>query len=271
MNWQLEPSAALSACAILISFSVLISSLELMYLAGKGEFSTGGAWDWAVLKSVSMPRSKWFDIFCRRDNSFLFLLFMRSTAALGLGVLGLHSAASPYILSALVLCQFILNNRLIWGDDGSDQMASLILVTLLVSTIASTSQILCVVFIAAQLTLSYVASGIAKLFGPQWREGTAFQNIMGHHTYGNRYIYNLMIKFSPLSKLANYGVITFQVSFPLFFIIPFPYALSYLAVGLAFHLGISAVMRLNGFLIAFCSGYPALLAAHFLLHNLRGF
>src|SRR5258708_35518327 len=125
MPGHIDPVAALSMISRLVSFAVLISSLELFYLAGKGEFSPGGAWDWSVLKSVSMPRSQYIDPLMKGSHSFLVLLLLRVVAAFLLTSVGMRNVCTPEILSVLVVCQILLNNRLLWGDDGSDQMVSL--------------------------------------------------------------------------------------------------------------------------------------------------
>jgi hypothetical protein len=271
MLWHAEVSQLLSLVTTLICFAALSSTLELFYLAGKGEFSRGGTWDWQILRCAAMPRSRWFDPFVKGAHSFTALLLARSSAAFLLASVGIHCALAPALLLVLVVCQVLLNNRVIWGDDGSDQMISLILMALFIYSATGSRadvQVATILFIAAQVTLAYVTAGIAKLAGPEWRRGVAFRNIMGHHTYGSRFVYEMLGNFPLMSRLTSYALILFMVTFPVYFLLPRPWSMIYLVIGITFHLGISIAMRLNGFLTAFLSGYPALFAAHPLIHDI---
>jgi hypothetical protein len=267
---KFDVAIALHLIASLVSFAVLLSSLELFYLAGKGEFSEGGVWDWRILRSVSLPRSRYFDPLMRWPHSFTVLLLIRCFAAFLLTTVGIQGRFASEAILALALCQVILNNRLIWGDDGSDQMISLILVALFLYKATGSRLeigILSVLFISAQLTLCYVSSGLAKLCGAEWRRGVALRNIMGHHSYGNRQCYEFLRRFPWISRVTGYGAMFFMITFPVYFVLPTRWSLLYLAWGVSFHVGVAAIMRLNGFLTAFLSGYPALAAAHYLVYH----
>lgn len=56
-----------------------------------------------------------------------------------------------------------------------------------------------------------------------------------------------------LGRLLCAAVIGFQISFPLFLVLPYPFALAYPIAGFLFHIAISYFMRLNLFVFTFIS------------------
>jgi hypothetical protein len=66
------------------------------------------------------------------------------------------------------------------------------------------------------------------------------------------------------------SVIAFQLSFPVFFVLPAPYAYAYVAGGVAFHLGIAYFMRLYLFVLTFLGTYPCLIFAREAFRNYFG-
>jgi hypothetical protein len=256
---------SLELSAQLIAIPIVVSSLELMFLTGRGEFSKDGAWDWRVVAASTSPRSAFPNSVFRFESSWVLLLFARVFGAGFLLFFPWGSAGMTASLAALTLLQFGLNVRLIWGDDGSDQMTSILLVSLLVAALTAnhpSAQDLCLYFIAAQLTLSYFCSGCAKMLGAQWRNGTALMAVVGHYAYGNERLYDFLIAQPGLAKAANYAVMIFQLSFPIYWLVPPPLAYIFLVGGATFHFLIAVVMRLNGFLFSFIVGYPALVFCH---------
>src|SRR4051794_14396848 len=104
MLWPIDVRTALDLSSRLVAIAVLISTLELVYLAGKGEFSSGGVWDWYVLKAVSMPRSGYFDPFVKGSKSFILLLLVRCFGAFALTTFGVDGIVAYIALILLVTC-----------------------------------------------------------------------------------------------------------------------------------------------------------------------
>jgi hypothetical protein len=117
-------------------------------------------------------------------------------------------------------------------------------------------------FVGAEITLSYLASGIAKFRSAEWRSGRALPNIMNHHTYGHPGFGRLLRTYPAPARVLTLFVMAFQVSFFLFFFIPMPFALIYIAGGMLFHACIAYFMRLNQFFVVFVGTYPCLIFAH---------
>jgi hypothetical protein len=100
-------------------------------------------------------------------------------------------------------------------------------------------------YIAIQLILSYTIAGLAKIASSEWREGTALPEILGR--YGSAW--------RP-SRFFSWGLMLYELSWPLAYWHPVPYVLT----GMLFHLINAYVFGLNRFFWAWLAAYPALLA-----------
>lgn len=252
----------------LVGLAALINSAELLFLTRHGEFSAGGVWPWRVIGSASYPRSKIVDPIFSVSSSFPILIYIRLCAAIGCVIVSWFSPAAIALIVALLLTQVLINTRIIFGDDGSDQMTSIVTTVLFFGRLSSgdhIAELSCLVFLAVQGTLSYTCSGVAKTFGPLWRDGTALSRVLGHHTYGHELAYGLLSSRLMLAKIASWGVIAFQIAFIAYWLTPSPWHLAWLCCGLLFHIGIAYLMRLNGFLFAFPCAYPAMIFVHSLI------
>jgi hypothetical protein len=168
-------------------------------------------------------------------------------------------------IAILIVIQAMLHLRTVYGNEGADQMTMLILIASAFGEIGRDHPAIpatAAVFVGGQIGLSYVASGTAKLFGPMWRNGTALPNIMNHHAYGSAWLSQFFIRYPRITRLLGMGVIGFQFSFWIFYLIPMPFAWLYIVGGICFHLAIAIFMRLYLFLIVFLGTYPCLLFAH---------
>lgn len=146
-----------------------------------------------------------------------------------------------------------------YGLDGSDQMFAL-------AMIAGAGALLCgarlgrwfLYFLAAQLVLSYVIAGVAKLVSPVWRDGSCLERILATRAYSSPRTAGVLRTHPRLGLAMAWGVMLFEVSFA---VVPFldgPVLVAFLSAGALFHLGIVLTMHLTTFLFAFVSAYPAM-------------
>ena len=105
-------------------------------------------------------------------------------------------------------------------------------------------------YIALQLALSYVLAGVAKLRDRGWRAGTALPLIVALPHYG---VPPRLASLLARARLAGYAMLAFELTFPLAFVAPRPYAV----VAIAFHLANAASFGLNRFLWAWLAAWPA--------------
>jgi hypothetical protein len=244
------------------------TSLEGLWLAHEGAFGARGVWPWSIVKITSSFAGWWPEPVVERGVVVLLCARLIAAAwvmaALFLG----GDAIAP--LSVLAIAHVLLRWRTQWGGEGSDQMMLIVFVVGLIAALFSHSPIIvnaCAFFIAGQITLSYIASGTAKLFGPSWRSGEALSRIMNHYNYGSEPIAQLLAGQRWLGAVVCYGVIAFQLTFPLYFVLPAPFSYVYLGSGVLFHVSIAYAMRLNLFIPVFLGTYPCLIFAHQSLHS----
>ncbi|MCM3659363.1 hypothetical protein M3147_19095, partial [Agromyces mediolanus] len=135
----------------MLGFATIISSLELLYLAGRREFGPGGTWDWSVIGTATAPRSHLVDPVFKYPGSFAILLTARFLAGTSCILLPWGDAITTAVLIGLVLIQMGLNMRIVFGDDGSDSMLSITLATLALGGLSHgnvSAETICLVFLA---------------------------------------------------------------------------------------------------------------------------
>jgi hypothetical protein len=190
-------------------------------------------------------------------------LWVRLVSLCALGALTVVTGRVPAVPVLLVLAsQLYLVARHPVGADGSDQMFSLLLVTLAIATSLAGNPIVlhaCLWFTALQAALAYASSGVAKLVSPMWRSGYALFRIVCTETYGAKWAATLLQGRPQLCRFLSWSVIVLEMLFPLVLLLPAPYALVALALPLAFHVGCAVVMGLNSFIWAFPATYPAVI------------
>jgi hypothetical protein len=192
-------------------------------------------------------------------------LLLRLACACLVVLLPYQHALFTVSLAGLVGVHLLMTLRMPFGGEGSDQMTLVVLIPGILArwfahdAVAVTSAVL---FVGAQITLCYLGSGVTKAKSAQWRSGEALGKIMNHHTYGNLQFAQLLRAYPALGRALNYFVIFFQASFFLFYFIPMPFALLYVAVGVGFHAAVAYCMRLNQFFIVFVGTYPCLIFTH---------
>lgn len=246
---------------LILGFGLTIKALETLYLLP--EFGRRGLLDYAIAGNdlFALGRSaQWF----ARIYSPTGVLLMAAATVPSFAVLLMSNFGSvPYQVAVLTLIvsNVALYYRQGFGLDGADQMALLILLTVLICSVFVTDAAVMRVglwFIALQLALSYFVSGFAKLLSREWRGGLALRGILSTYTYGTRFSRQLLTRFRPLSLIGCWAVIGTELILPLALVLDGVPLLVLMGLGLAMHLGIAVVMGLNDFVWSFGAAYPAL-------------
>jgi hypothetical protein len=256
---------AVHITVLCVTAGIFVNAIESLWLWSKGYYDDSGILPWAVAREIYSERVGAALSPVMSNGGVLVLTAARLVCASAL-LLGYdHWAYASVPLAILVATQFLLQMRTHLGGEGADQMTSLVLVTGLVAEAGRGLPAVmdsAALFIGAQITLSYLASGGAKLLGPMWRGGTALAAIMNHHTYGHPRFSRFLRDYPLIARAMCIAVIGFQVTFFVFYILPMPYALIYVLGGIAFHAGIAYFMRLNLFFVTFIGTYPCLIYTH---------
>lgn len=250
MTWT--DASALEWTQRLIALAVLLQSIEQLQL--RRACADDGVWRWSILKPelAQLPwivRAPFTWVFPYRP--FVGLLIARAIAAAVLLATGLGSLA-PFLL----FCQIAICVRFRGTfNGGSDYMSVVILLALCVARHPSLIRA-GLIYIAVQLTLSYVIAGLVKLRQPEWRNGEALGAFLRSGQYGApAWVASLA---SPgRCRLLAVLVIGFETLFPLALIDPRA-CLALIGAGLCFHLANTIVFGLNRFLFAWAAAYPAL-------------
>ncbi len=146
-------------------------------------------------------------------------------------------------------------------NGGSDAMLFTVLGGLAVAqlpNVASSVHEAGVLYVAAQLTLSYVRAGIVKAKERSWWTGHALSAFLALPAYGvpvwvPRRVPNNLI---PL-RIVSAGVIGFECLAPVAWLDPIA-CLVLMVVALAFHIATAALFGLNRFLLAWSAALPSL-------------
>lgn len=194
------------------------------------------------------------------DRVFPVVLLLGAASALAVPFLIDRPAAALTCASVTLGVHLLTHFRLVYGMDGSDQMQTVVwgAIVVYLGAASEVGRTAAVWFLAAQLALSYMTSGIAKAISPLWRSGRAVAEVVGTASYGTRGFLDIVQRYR-LSYALSWGTILFEVAGPLCITLGVGPTLAFLAAGVAFHVGIAAVMGLNSFVWAFLATYPAVL------------
>lgn len=246
--------------ASIAAVGVVINALEL--LVDRKDLLTFH--DWNVLRTryraLSGRGLRPLEWSISSGNIFGFAIAMQAVAAICL-VIYFHSAAWAIGLCGYILAvRLLLGLRLTYGLDGSDQMHAIVWSGLLVFLVSPSVSIqdLALAFIAAQLLLSYLTSGIAKLLSPIWRSGKAVGLIVRTESYGQKDAYRLIERLH-LSGPLSRGTMMLEVIGPLSILMGPKATTVFIGCGVMFHLGSAIIMGLNSFVWPFIACFPAVL------------
>jgi hypothetical protein len=253
-----DPMFSLQLVGRIASVGLTLSSLE--YLALEREFRAGGVYDGALL-SRNLPAG-----FSGRCFGFLFSYYAflcGISIRLAAGILILSGAVrgpgEPLLFLVATVTSLGLALRVPFGMEGSGQMMTITCAALTLSGLCpndTLAQKAALWFLALQACLAYVTAGLAKYNVPAWRNGSFLIHILRTRCYGNRSLSKLLSLST--ARVCSWIVIAFECSFPLVLLAGKPWALAFLAAGVAFHAVNAFVLGLNVFFWAFVATYPAI-------------
>ena len=189
-------------------------------------------------------------------------------ASLVVAATGPLSVVGRWVMLVALGASLVVRQRRVVGGDGAEQLSEIVLLTASLAVLPSPGDAriqLAVVFIAAQLALSYVTAGIFKLVSPVWRSGEALPGILNTYGHGVAWASHAVGRLRWVGFAAGWLVMLFEVIFPIVFVAPSSLVAVLLAVGFAFHLGCAVLMGLNSFVWAFPATYACVLATREIL------
>jgi hypothetical protein len=257
-----DPSLALGLTERIAAVGSALASAEL--LARPRALGEDGLLSWQVarLRSATLAVGRPARILDRifASPGVQVLALTRLLAAVLVMATPTGSAVSAAGLALCAAMTALLMLRTPYGNDGADQMLLLVLVSCALARLIGSHAAIeyALWFIGLQCLLSYLTSGVAKLAGRSWRDGTGLLGVLNTKTYGGRRLAAVLAGRRGLAVALSWTVILTEALFVLVLVVPDQGIALMLAGGVAFHVGTAVVMGLNAFVWAFGATYPAI-------------
>jgi hypothetical protein len=243
----------------LAGVGALIASAEALYRDRRPEPPLT---DWEVMRSrhPMLLVGRWAPFYGRiaNDRAVTIAHLMRAACTIvliaGAGPPGIRGACALVAAATITLAAI----RSPYGLDGADQMMVLTLAAVGLARFGDElAHAAAIAFVAAQISLSYLIAGLAKVISTDWRAGNALPGIFSTAIYGwprgDRFLSR-----SPLVRRAlSFWTMGWETLFPLALVAPPTACAALLCIGAAFHLSSALTMHLNTFFWGFVAGYPA--------------
>lgn len=248
-----------------VLIGISISTIELLY--NWRNFQDNQLYSWKVIATRHSFSEKSFlhklANFLLKYPNFIGIIILRMVVILLLIIPSIWAFSQAPLFLVLVLTSLIINYRSPFGQDGSDQMSTIVIIVLLVYHINPENSIVAqagIWFIALQSLLSYFTAGFFKAKGEKWTtRPTAVYLIFNTATYGSRPIAGYLQNKQLAIKLLTWSTVAVEAAFPLVLMTGYPGMIVFLGWGLTFHLMNALVMGLNSFLWAFLATYGAII------------
>lgn len=176
-----------------------------------------------------------------------------------------ESYAAWVVLAGLLLTQLFFNRRFRVILANSDYLNLCCLAALAIAAwpgASPTLRLAAAGFMAFQACLGYVASGVDKLTGGNWRDGARLIDIFRNSSHRVPRIGRWLAEHRSAAAALSWGVIGLEVLFPLCLVLPAAGFWSFIVAGALFHASIAGLMALPGFFWAFAATYPAMYVVH---------
>jgi len=198
----------------------------------------------------------------RLDSSTGAVLIQVATiAGSGLVLLGRGRRSQQIAGSAVLFAtKWLSETRTPYGGDGADQMSDVISGYRLLTAVISNHEMSDDLFLRsvnAQLSVCYLASGLAKLIGTTWQSGDALGLVLRTRQYGASRLAAMLRRAPRMAKALTWFTILWETTFPIVYALPPRLARFALHGVKGFHLGVAIIMALPRFFWSFSSAHAA--------------
>jgi hypothetical protein len=231
-----------------------VNALELLRM--RRAWADGGVWR-ASLLAPQWGVGRWL----LGERAFTGVLFAQLTAAAVLA-LAPNSATGSIAAGLLALIGWLSALRFRGNvNGGSDAMLFTVLGGVMVAQLPGVSPVVHaggVLYVAAQLTLSYVRAGLVKAKEPSWWRGDALAAFLALPAYGvPAWVPRTLPQHARLLRVLSAGVIGFECLAPVAWLHPMACA-AVIVAAFAFHAATAMLFGLNRFLLAWSAALPSL-------------
>ncbi len=269
MNYDISYFAY--AVEITLAIQVIIASAELLMLYSS--YSDVGLLSWQIQRTG--PKVKIYvkklrlDILCKYPN-VLGILLLRLLCAIAIPILIFFNQSVLLVLLIITAINLVMQLRNSQSNDGSDQMAVICFISLLLANCIHTdlSMSFALFFIAAQSSIAYGTSGFLKMKKIGWYNGEYVIDVLKTSSYGNREVLQLTLKRRWIAKILGLMVVYGDCLLSLAFAFPPNICIFILIFGVFIHAGIGRVMGLNTFFWSYVATYPAILYVSYAIYGM---
>ena len=169
-------------------------------------------------------------------------------------------AAQWVLLALVILSLFILHRFQGPYNGGSDRMGLLVLSCLTLAHFMPNlhAQELVFGYLGIQLILSYFISGWVKIINPEWRKGSALNDVFRYSVYPVSEHLRALIQWPKLLFVMSWAVMLFELLFPFMLLSQYMLVVG-LSIAALFHLANAYIFGLNRFFWIWLTAYPALI------------
>jgi hypothetical protein len=242
----------------LTALALVLQTIEL--LAIQDAWSDDGIWRWNLLahehRALLAP-VRWLFAALLPARPFRVLLWLRLCAALALGAGAAHGVAVFLLVTQLAIGARFRGTF----NGGSDTLTAVLLCALSLEQLYPASVLAreaALLYVAVQLTLSYLMAGLGKLQHAEWRSGRALAGFLEGDRYGAPSWLLGALAGQTRRRVLSWCLLIFECTFPLAWSSPGAAAI-FGALGVCFHVGNWLLFGLNRFVFAWAAAYPALL------------
>lgn len=260
---DLSLDLAVRLAALIAGLGILWDTAE--FLIYREQTTNFFNWDLIKTRYYFLARRPWleatFDAVCE-DGRFKYTVLAHALAAVLFVVFFPWAGAWTGVLALGVLAGHCLAHlRLFVGLDGADQMQGVVWAGIAVYAfdLGTIAQYAAVGFIAVQLVLSYLTSGMVKVVSDTWVRGEAVSRVMRAATYGPPTLAKWM-QTSILTRFFSWSTIAFELGSPALLLFGLPGTVAFLVIAFLFHVGVALAMGLTTFVFAFSATYPIVYA-----------
>ncbi len=266
-----DPRPYFAASLFIASFGCIVTDLEILSLFG--DIGNGILAHGAYLSPHPIARHIRQALGARLsalDRPLIALLIsVRLAASLLTALSAIGGKISLPGLSIFVGTSFVIQIRGGLGNNGSDDMLLMVMyasfLARLLSTPFSTTELL--LFLAAQMSLSYLVSGLVKVNRLPWRNGISLTQLMSTETFGHPAVLAALRLSPTLTAIASTIFVFGELFGTLAPWLPSSYTLSLLSCALIFHVATAVAMGLNTFVPAFAATFPAAVYTSHLIYG----
>jgi hypothetical protein len=252
----------------LAAVPLVLGGLEILT---SRELGAGGLLDWRVVATARPAGAVERALRARPVRGLLMAPGARvlagAQAAAGLALLAVPRSA--LLCGACLALHLLLLRRHPFSVEGSDDMLAVLLGAATLRSLSADPlvQDAAAVFVAGQVCLAYLTSGLSKAQSSQWWSGRGLPLTLSTRYFGHPAAARALTGHRWLAVGLSWFTIGWESTFVAALFLPPPVALAVVGAGLLFHLACAVTLSLSAFVWAFAATYPCFLYTNAMVND----